>query len=98
MFPGSVVEAVSHNWVEKVLFHPLAPPTHRSRVLMTVRVRLLLRLLLLVMRTFFQCTRAANEWNGHVSGIARAHHETVSPGQFGERCWQECHMRILTSG
>ena len=35
-----------------------------------------------------QSTRAANEWQGHLSSTARA----VGPDQFGERCWQECHL------
>ena len=35
---------------------------------------------------------ATNERQGHFSVTASAHLDIVGPGQFGERCWQECHL------
>ena len=38
----------------------------------------------------FNC--AANQWQGPLSCTASTHLEKVGLGQFGERCWQECHL------
>ena len=35
---------------------------------------------------------ATNERQGHLSDTASAHPETVGPGRFGDRCWQDCHL------
>ena len=39
-----------------------------------------------------QYKNAINQLQGHLSSTASAHLETVGPGQFGERCWQESHQ------
>ena len=80
---GSVVEAVSFKWVEKVLFDP--PPTHRPKLPMPPPPPG-------DSHIFLKCTRAVNEWQGHFSGTANAYLETAGPSQVGERCWQECHL------
>ena len=39
-----------------------------------------------------KCTRAANEGRTCPALPALTSRQLVGPGQFGERCWQECHL------